>query len=241
MGYSPLGIGPGMFAGSSEKGNFGLSPAYGGTGGKGIGVLGNLIKYGGPASMVAGIGFDVADKLGLFGDSPQEKRQKWIESLIAKAGAEFERGLASRAGRFARARTLSGVDRQAQALRSGGSGRATRTRTRLTTGLGAAGRGISESVGGAIESGANFDAANFMSGILSQINQQSEAGALQEATGRADIVKAGIFSQPLQENRAQYPRDLDLQEPLGNAMDYLGAYYNAREKAKGKSNERLFF
>jgi hypothetical protein len=206
-----------------------------------IGKLGSFIKYAGPISMIGGMGLDVADKFGFFGESPQEKRQRWIEEMMEKATGAYEKGLASRAGRFARARTLSGVDRQAQAIRSGGSGRALKARTRLTTGLGAAGRGIAESVGGAIEGGANFDAANFMSNMLAQLNQQAEAGALQEAGGRGEISKAAIFSQPLQDRSAMHPRELGLKETLADGMDYLGAYYNQREKAQGQKNAGLFF
>lgn len=207
----------------------------------GIGALGSILKFAGPAGMLGGLGLDVMERMGLFGKSEQEKRREWIEGMMEKANAKVNQGLRSRGSRFARARTLTGADRQAAGIRSAGGGRALKARQRLRTGLGAAGRGMAESVGGAIEGAADFDAANYLSAALERINQQAEAGALEESKVRSAPALAAMYSQPLQSHTAGRPNQPGYQEPIANAMDYMGAYWNARQRAQGTRNEGLFF
>ena len=182
---------------------------------------------GAEVALLVGVGSKLLG--GLFGESPQEAREKFIRSMLAKAEKGYERGLKSRGSRYARMRILSDVDRRTEALRALTAGASERTRQTLNRRLGNAGAIVAEAVAGNQEQTGNVEASKFLVGNLAGFEQAASAQALQEAEQRKAMYLAAIYGQPIQgpgNNRAGRVADAVI-SGTADIMDYYGRFNGA--------------
>lgn len=180
-------------------------------------------------ALIAGIGSKLLG--GLFGESPQEARQKFIRAMIRKAEAGYQKGLKSRGARYARMRVLSDVDRRSEEIRALARGEAERGQERIMRRTGVAGAGLAEATGRNLAIQGDVKASQFLVGSLAGMEKEASAQALQEAEQRKAMYLAAIYGQPLQSPAAFHknsPWDY-VTGGIAGFADYYGKYGNQNQ------------
>jgi len=175
-------------------------------------------------ALIAGIGSKMLG--GLFGESPQEARQKFIRSMIARAEKGYQSGLKTRGARYARMRALSDVDRRSEEIRALARGEAERAGERISRRTGVAGAGLAESTARNLTIQGDVKSSQFLVGSLAGMEKEASQLALKDAEQRKALYLAGIYGQPLQSPAAfqeRSPWDY-VTGAIADASDYYGKY-----------------